>query len=132
VLREIDRVGSSDCVLACSTPNRFSLAAEPHVGVWGVGWLPRNRQRSYVRWRSGQDYAFVSLLSAHEAAGLFERHTQFAVHIDVPPVPDEEVANMSARRAWLARWYNRIRLLGGFRPALLLFGPFFRVLGTRR
>jgi SAM-dependent methyltransferase len=132
VLREIDRVGADGCVLACSTPNRFSLAAEPHVGIWGVGWLPRICQQRYVKWRSGDDYSFVRLLGAREAAGLVLRHTHFAVTIQVPAIPDEEVASMSQRRAWLSRCYNRLRSIQLLRPLLLLFGPFFRVEGVKR
>jgi SAM-dependent methyltransferase len=130
VLREMDRVAAAGCALACSTPNRFSLAAEPHVGVWGVGWLPRSHQPSYVRWRSGEDYAFVRLLSAHELAGLAAQHTRFVVSVKVPPVPEEELANMPPRRARLARLYNRIQSWRWLRPLLLVFGPFFRVVGT--
>jgi hypothetical protein len=132
VLREIDRVAAPGCALACSTPNRFSLAAEPHVGIWGVGWLPRSLQRSYVHWRSGEDHASVQLLSAKELAALVAQHTRFAATVDVPPVPAEELANMSARRAWLARVYNRVQSWRWLRPVLLLAGPFFRVQGTKR
>lgn len=32
-----------------STPNRYSLTPEPHVGLWGVGYLPRRFARAYVR-----------------------------------------------------------------------------------
>src|SRR5205814_6303531 len=60
-LSEAARVLRPGGRLALSTPNRFSLAAEPHVSVWGVGWLPRRWQPAYVRRRSGIDYAWVRL-----------------------------------------------------------------------
>lgn len=53
-LNEIDRVTRPGGRLALSTPNRFSLAPEPHVMVWGVGLLPRRYQARYVAWRSGK------------------------------------------------------------------------------
>ena len=44
-LREIDRVTAPGGRVAFGTPNRFSLTAEPHIGVWGVGWVPRRWQK---------------------------------------------------------------------------------------
>ena len=72
-LREIDRVTRTGGRLAIATPNRFSLAPEPHIGVWGVGWLPRTLQRRYAEWRSGKPYAFTRLMSTWEAARLLRR-----------------------------------------------------------
>jgi SAM-dependent methyltransferase len=132
VLEEIDRVAAPGAVLACSTPNRFSLGAEPHVGVWGVGWLPRSLQPSYVKWRTGEEYAFAKLLSAREALTLIARHTAFAARAEAPPLPDEEIAGFGARRAGLARIYNRLQRLPGARPLFLLIGPFFRIVARKR
>jgi SAM-dependent methyltransferase len=46
--------------------NRFSLLREPHVGVWGVGFVPRTWADGYVRWRSGQRYLHHRPPSARE------------------------------------------------------------------
>jgi SAM-dependent methyltransferase len=129
MLKEIDRVAAPGAVLACATPNRFSLAAEPHVGVWGVGWLPRRYQPGYVKWRTGAEYAFARLLSAREARRLIARHTRFDVITEAAPVPAEELARFSPRRAALARAYNRLQRLPVIRSLLLLVGPFFMVIG---
>jgi SAM-dependent methyltransferase len=62
------------------TVNRFSLLPEPHVGVWGVGFLPRRWADAYVQWRSGQRYEHHRPLSAREigraarASGLRHVH----------------------------------------------------------
>jgi SAM-dependent methyltransferase/uncharacterized protein YbaR (Trm112 family) len=48
------------------TVNRFSLLPEPHVGVWGVGFLPRRWADAYVHWRSGQRYQHHRPLSPRE------------------------------------------------------------------
>ncbi|MGI9188813.1 MAG: class I SAM-dependent methyltransferase [Longimicrobiaceae bacterium] len=66
-LREVDRVLAPGGTFAAATPHRFSLAAEPHVGVFGAGWLPRRWQPGYVRRRTGRRYDFVRLLSHAEA-----------------------------------------------------------------
>lgn len=130
-LREIDRVTADQGVVAIATPNRYSLAAEPHVAVWGVGWLPRSWQKEFVRRRSGKGYEFTRLLSVRETVRLFRQHTMFETEVHVPPVPDEEVARFPAYRAFAARLYNRLAWLAWTRHLLLTIGPFFHVVGTK-
>lgn len=132
VLREIDRVAVPGAALAFSTPNRFSLGAEPHVGVWGVGWLPRRLQPGYVQWRTGEPYTFARLLSAREAVGLVRAHTRFDAAADAPPIPAEEIARFGSRRALLARTYNALSRTPGMRRVFVAIGPFFRVTGCKR
>ena len=35
------------------SPNRYALTVDPHVRLWGLGWLPRAWMPAYVRWRRG-------------------------------------------------------------------------------
>src|SRR5262249_28034769 len=49
-MRRVTKPGGSIFVW---TANRFSMAPEPHVRVWGVGFLPRRWMPAYVRWRRG-------------------------------------------------------------------------------
>lgn len=130
-LDEARRVLKSGGHLAISTPNRFSLAAEPHVFVWGVGWLPRSLQVRYVRWRSGQDYRGTQLLSTWEMSRELQRYPDLHFEMFVPQVPGEEIEHFSTRRAALARLYNRIAKFRGARRALLAIGPFFQVIARR-
>ncbi|MDB4883354.1 MAG: class SAM-dependent methyltransferase [Gemmatimonadetes bacterium] len=130
-VREIDRVTAPGGRVALSTPNRFSIAAEPHVHVWGVGWLPRRWQQPYAEWRSGISYAFTRLLSTSEARELLARHTRFDVELLVPEIPEEDIAIASPRRAALARAYNRVIRFEPTRRAALLVGAFFQVAGRK-
>lgn len=116
--------------LAISTPNRFSIAAEPHVFLWGVGWLPRRLQEPYVRFR-GRAYHGTRLLSTREMTRLLESHDDLEFELRVPPVPDEEIRHFGARRAALARLYNRVAAQPFSRAALLGVGPFFQVIARR-
>ena len=61
-----ERVLEPDGRLHVRTVNRFSLLPEPHVGVWGVGFVPRRWADAYVRWRSGQRYEHHRPLSPRE------------------------------------------------------------------
>jgi SAM-dependent methyltransferase len=131
-LREIDRVTRPGGRIALATPNRFSLTAEPHVFVWGVGWLPRPIQRPFVRWRSGDPYEYTRLLSTWEAARLVRRYTHFDARITIPTVPEEAIAQFPKRRVLMARFYNLLVRLGWFNWFFFAVCPFFRIIGTRR
>lgn len=130
-LREIDRVTAPGGAIALATPNRFSLGAEPHVHVWGVGWLPRSLQQRYAERRSGMDYAFTRLLSTREMRHMLTRHTGFDCEFLIPTISDEEILLASWRRAMLARIYNRVVRLSWTRGAALAVGAFFRVVGKK-
>jgi SAM-dependent methyltransferase len=130
-LKEINRVTRSGGRLALSTPNRFSLTAEPHVFVWGVGWLPAPLQARYVRWASGKTYDDTRLMSSFGLRRLIRAHTRFNFSVQIPPVSDEEIARFSPFKAQLARWYNRLRSFSAARWFFLMFGPFFRLVGTK-
>jgi 2-polyprenyl-3-methyl-5-hydroxy-6-metoxy-1,4-benzoquinol methylase/uncharacterized protein YbaR (Trm112 family) len=130
-LRELDRVAAPGAPIALSTPNRFSLAAEPHVGIWGVGWLPSSWQRSYVRRRTGNPYRFVRLLSAPGLSRMMRRETHASGRLQVPCIPDEELASLKGRRRLMARVYNRAARITALRWPLLAVGPFFRYLGSK-
>ena len=70
-LAEARRVMAPGACLFFNSPNRFSLLTrEPHVGLWGVGWLPRRWQEPYVRWRLGRPYRGKRLLSSFELSRL--------------------------------------------------------------
>jgi SAM-dependent methyltransferase len=117
------------CVLA--TPNRFSLTPEPHVGVWGVGWLPRAWQERYVRWRSRKPYD-CRLLSPLELRRMLRARTALDVRLVVPPVPAEDIARFPPPKAVLARSYNKLLGYPAFSGFILFICPFFRVVAVSR
>lgn len=131
-LREIDRVTAPGGMLALATPNRFSLGPEPHVRVWGVGWLPRQWQQRYAERRSGMSYAFTRLLSTWEMRRLIRMNTHFDVVLLIPAIPDEEITQAPALRAFLAGAYNRLIGFSLGRQCALGVGAFFRVVGRKR
>lgn len=130
-LKETDRVTVQGGHVAFATPNRYSLTAEPHCFVWGVGWLPRHLQKRYVKWRTGREYDSTCLLSTGETAKLLRQNTRFQFDISVPPVPEDEIFHFPPSRAALARLYNRLAPLRWIRWVFLRIGPFFRIVGTR-
>jgi len=70
-LSEARRVMTPGACFFFNSPNRYSLLTrEPHVWLWGVGWLPRRWQEPYVRWRLGRPYRGKRLLSSFELSRL--------------------------------------------------------------
>ncbi len=114
-----------------TTPNRFSLTAEPHVQVWGVGWLPQRWQAPFVRWRSGKTYDDTRLMGSAALIRRLRRNTDFSFRLVTPAVPQEDIARFKPLKAALAGTYNRVRGLPLLRPILLLVGPFYRVEAER-
>ena len=130
VLRESERVLVPGGCLLLATPNRYSLSPEPHVFVWGVGWLPQRWQAPYVRWRSGRAYQGTRLLSSWQLSHLIAAHTSLDHRIVIPLV-DEADARGSRLRLTLIRLYNSLARLALSRSLFLLIGPFFRVLAEK-
>jgi len=130
-LREIGRVIAVGGVAAIATPNRYSLSAEPHVSIWGVGWLPRRWQERYVRWRGGKSYAHCRLLSLIEFRRMVRTSAALEPVVLLGEVAGEEIAQFRATKAWLARAYNSLLRLAPARAALICVCPFFRVLATK-
>jgi len=130
VLAEADRVLRPGGTLVLTTPNRFSLTPEPHVYVWGVGWLPRRWQKPYVKWRSGRSYMNTELMSSWRLVAMVRQHTSLDLRIVIPPV---RVVNTrrSKLRARLAPAYNWLAKRRIMRPIFLLCGPFFRLWGHK-
>jgi SAM-dependent methyltransferase len=52
-LAECYRVMRPNGYLYFSTPNRFSLGPDPHMGLWAGGYLPDRWVAAYVRWQGG-------------------------------------------------------------------------------
>lgn len=128
---EINRVVFKGGAVALSTPNRFSLTREPHVFVWGVGWLPQRWQQNYVRWRSGKSYDDTVLMSSWRLSALVRRASEFVFRIQIPEVPASHISKFGRGKAFVARLYNLIRSFEMLRPMFLAVGPFFQLTGRK-
>ena len=118
-------------LLFLATPNRFSLALEPHVRLWGVGYLPLPLAKRYVRAVRKTPYDHTRLLSAFRLRRLLEGEG-LAVTIVPPAVPPGTLAVYDGLELRLVRAYNRLRRHGPVRFALRAVGPFFHVFATKK
>lgn len=130
-VQEVFRLARPGGKVICTTPNRYSLGGEPHVGVWGVGFLPRAWMDRYVRWLAGRAYAGVHLMSLFELRALFRQHSGFQCTVRAVPVWEGEVAAFGPRKAAIARLYNALVQLKLARAILLPVAPFFVVEGQK-
>jgi SAM-dependent methyltransferase len=131
VLREAARVLAANGRLDLRTVNRFSLLHEPHVRVWGVGFLPRRWADGYVRRRSGQRYLHHRPLSRGElrrtvrAAGFRDSRVGAARLL---PAEAAAAGGVVSRYAALYEWMRRAPLL---RTALASVAPLLEATGRR-
>jgi 2-polyprenyl-3-methyl-5-hydroxy-6-metoxy-1,4-benzoquinol methylase len=125
---EAARVLRPGGLLFLATPNRFSLGLEPHVRLFGVGYLPRGLAERYVHAVRKSSYAHVHLLSARALERLLRGHG-LEPEVVIPAVPDETL--YSGTELKLVRTYNRVRTRRLARPVLHAVGPFFHVFGRK-
>lgn len=109
VIAEARRVSAPRGVVRVRTVNRYSLLPEPHVRVWGVGFVPRAWADRYVRWRSGLRYLHHRPLSPRELASAMRDSGLRDVDVQPALLLNEERDRIPRRLQWAARIYDRIR-----------------------
>lgn len=121
----------ADGILCLSSPNRYSLGPDPHVWLWGVGFLPAWLQSRYVRWRRGIPLWPVRPVSYLQVRRLLR---QCSLEPYRTLFPDYS-ARDKRPSLWLRfplRCYELLRRVPLFRPLLCLVGPWFQLLCRRR
>lgn len=117
--------------LLAITWNRLALAPEPHVRLWGVGWLPRSVARWYVRARRGSDYSHVRLLSVFGLRAAARSAGFGSWRVDLPDFGESMVSRLSPAQALLIRWYEQLKRVPLFRPVFLMVAPVLHLDGRR-
>ena len=112
-----------------NTPNRFSITAEPHVYVWGVGFLPRNWMNAYVKLIKGVEYKNKRLLSYFELKKILNRFQN--VVFSLPDVDDKILEQFGSWKKFQVKIYRLIKNIKVFKAILLLFGPMYNVRGEK-
>ena len=121
-LQEARRALAPGGTTVCTTNNRYSPLNDPHVGVWGVGYVPRRWQAVYVAWRRpGLKEYCIRTRSRWDLARLFRSAGYRKCRSGPAPVCAPHVRSAAAQS--LLRVYNRARTLPGLRTTLGMLGP---------
>jgi SAM-dependent methyltransferase len=130
-LAEAHRVLSPEGRIFLASPNRFSLAPEPHVQVWCVGYLPRRWMPGYVRWRRQVDFRAIRTLGYVEWRRLLRRSPFAEARVSVPSLPESDLAHFGPFKRRAARAYNAAVATRAGRALALAVGPLFHVVCRR-
>jgi SAM-dependent methyltransferase len=126
-LAEAYRVLEPGGRLVMASPNRYSLAPEPHVQVWGVGFLPRRWMGPYVQLVRKIDFRAIRTLGYAEWARVLGVSPFGGGEVVVPPLPSDDLAHFSPFKRWVGRAYNAAVTTGPGRRLARAFGPLFHV-----
>jgi ubiquinone/menaquinone biosynthesis C-methylase UbiE/uncharacterized protein YbaR (Trm112 family) len=126
-LRESYRVLASRGVIFLATPNRWSLTPEPHVNVWGVGFLPRAWREPYVRLARKLPYRNIHLLNWFELRRLLRQTQLRQCEIILPAFSSEQTAQLPHWARMVVPLYHAIKDYAFTKWLVCLFGPLFHV-----
>ena len=115
-----------------ATTNRFSLAPEPHVRIWALGFLPRRWMPSVVRWRRGLAYDRFHLLSFARVRDMLGEAGFSNLRFSLPEVRPADLEGRGPTERAGGRVFQLISKVGLLRPLLLRLAPLVQVLATRR
>ena len=114
-----------------AAPNRFSLTPEPHVGVWGVGFLPRGWMAGYVRRASGRDFRSIRTLGSGEWRSLLRSSPFRGGEVSAPGLPPDDLTRFGPLKRRAAGIYNRLLASRPGRALGQAIGPLFHVVCER-
>lgn len=109
VVKEIRRVVGRPGLVFMTSPNRFTVYREQHIGVWGVGFCPRQLANAYTVWvtRGKKDYVGKQLLSRWELRRIFAKF--FGRQFTVRSLLSTRVNMSSPSKTFLGRTYRNWR-----------------------
>jgi SAM-dependent methyltransferase len=131
-LAEAYRVLKPGGRLFLASPNRFSLAPEPHVQVWGVGFLPRRWMPAYVLHARKLDFRAIRTLGYGEWRRLLRASPFGSGRISVPRLPEGDLRHFSLLKRMVARFYNAIVATRAGQWVGRAVGPLFHVVCEKR
>jgi SAM-dependent methyltransferase len=129
---EVARVLAPGGGFFLSTPNRFSLTPEPHVGIWGLGYLPRSWAIRHVRRKLGVAYGDIRLFSFWTLRRLLRGCFAGSCEIRLPAVGEREAEFFSPLKRRAARLYEAARSLPVARSGLYAVAPYFQAICVKR
>jgi ubiquinone/menaquinone biosynthesis C-methylase UbiE len=131
-IREFARTTKPGGRIFLWTTNRFSLAPEPHVRVWGVGFLPRRWMPAYVKWAKGLIYEKKYLRSCFEIRRLFRASGVTRMAFSLPAITSADWQHLGAIEKWGARVFIWLAKVPVLRLGLVVVSPVIQVVARRQ
>ena len=131
-VREVSRVLMPGAGFYVSTPNRFSLTPEPHVGIWGLGYWPRSLATWHVRNTLNIRYDDIRLFSFLRLQRLLRLSFEGQCHVRLPRIGRREAQSFSPRKRGWARLYEAVRAIPLLRIGLYIVVPYFQAICVKR
>jgi len=131
-LAEVWRVLKPGGRLFLASPNRLSLTPEPHVLVWGVGWLPETWRAAYVRCVNGAEYRQIRNLSWNEWQRLLNHSPFGGGRVEAPRLATAELREFGGLKRGLGTLYNLLVTHGFGQFLARRVGPCFHVVCQKR
>jgi ubiquinone/menaquinone biosynthesis C-methylase UbiE/uncharacterized protein YbaR (Trm112 family) len=131
-IHEFARVAKRNGRIFAWTTNRFSLAPEPHVRIWGVGYLPRRWMPAYVKWRSGLAYKKKRLLSCFEIRRFFRKESLADLQFSLPSITPSDWERLNGLERAGARLFTIGTQIPLLRSCLLVVSPVIQVVARRK
>lgn len=128
---EATRVLRCGSRLRIRTVNRYTLLREPHVGVWGVGFVPRRWSDGYVRLRSQQRYLHHHPLSRRELGRKLRRAGLTQVRVLGAALLGSEHSRLPSGLRWISALYSWARRTVGIRSVLGTISPALDATGVK-
>lgn len=132
VVSEGARVLVSGGSVRVRSVNRYSLLREPHVGLWGVGLVPRRWADAFVRWRSGQRYEHHRPLSRRELGRDLNRAGFARVGVRAAPLLASDRPHLHGVLRLASGFYQRARALPVLGAGLAWIAPELEAHGRAR
>tara|TARA_R110001583_G_scaffold38515_2_gene124495 strand:+ start:21996 stop:23030 length:1035 start_codon:yes stop_codon:yes gene_type:complete len=112
-LKELSRVINVSGTVMINTVNRFSLAKNPYAHLWGVGFLPKAWQISYVRQRQNASFENISLHSYQQVKDLsYQAFNQVDIALaDVNEQTLSRLPNQTRCLIYLYRFLKKIPII---------------------
>ncbi len=128
LLREGRRVLGRDGALLLSTPNRWSLAPDPHMQLLGLGFLPVSWRDRYVRTVRHVPYRVIRTLNYFDVQRLVLRSGFGRWRLVLPEFQAAHAARLSPVERAVLPFYHALKDLPVLKWFVYLFGPLFHVI----